>query len=739
MPSDNPRVIRVAVPLPLRGLFDYLPPVGVDIKNIPAGIRVIVNVGRRRLVGLVCESGVPPHVEVRRLRPALRCLDTRPLIDRHTLALIHFTANYYHHPIGEVMVSALPRFLRDQTEIGIAHREQWRLAVGVDALHQAIARAPRQRDMVAYFHDLDPHRAHDAHVLAEFGRGWRTLLGELVKKELVIREKRPWLEVAPGGDTWPELNAAQSHAVAHIWQAGAADRYAVHLLEGVTGSGKTEVYLHLVDKALQTGRQSLVLVPEIGLTPQLITHFRNRFAVPIATMHSGLGDVDRRNAWLSAASGQALIVIGTRSAIFTPIPRLGLIIVDEEHDASFKQQEGFRYHARDLAVWRGREQNAQVVLGSATPSLETIHHANSGRYKHHRLNYRVGKAKPPRLRLVDVRHKQLDSGLSGTLLAAMGDEIRQGQQVLLFLNRRGYSPVLFCHNCGWLARCPRCDVPMTYHAQAGCLRCHHCDFETALPSQCPECSQEPPKPLGQGTERLESSLQSHFADVGILRIDRDTTRRRGALIKYLGAVRDGQYPILIGTQMLTKGHHFSNVTLVGVIDADQGLYSADYRAHERLAQLLIQVAGRAGRESRQGTVMIQTCQPEHPLLITLLRDGYRAAAEMILKERRDTGMPPYSYLALLRAESLNEAMPMRFLTLAAESLRPLAHPQVDLLGPVIAPMPRRAGRYRSQLLIRAFSREHLHNLLKQGLARLDKLPGARQVRWSVDIDPVDLY
>lgn len=739
MASKNPSVIRVAVPLPLRGLFDYLPPPGTDMKNIPVGIRVVIHVGRRSLVGLVCESGVTPSVDVDRLRPAIRCLDDKAIVDSHTLSLIRFAANYYHHPIGEVMVSALPGFLRDQTDVEPAYREQWRLASGVDALHREIARAPRQRDMVVFLQNLDPYHAHDARVLSDYGRGWRTVLYQLVKKGLVIREQRPWLEVAPGGDHWPKLNAAQSQVVADIWQAVLPGQYTTHLLEGVTGSGKTEVYLHLVKKTLKMGRQTLILVPEIGLTPQLITQFRNRFAVPVATLHSGLGDVDRRNAWVSAASGEALIVIGTRSAVFTPLPQLGLIIVDEEHDASFKQQDSFRYHARDLAVWRGRDQTAQVVLGSATPSLETLHHANTGRYKHHRLNHRVGKATPPSLRLIDVRHKQLDSGLSGTLLAAIGEEIRLGQQVLLFLNRRGYAPVLFCHNCGWLARCPRCDVPMTYHAQAECLRCHHCDYETPLPSHCPECRQKPPKPLGQGTERLESYLQSYFADVGVLRIDRDTTRRRGTLLKYLEAVHDGQYPILIGTQMLTKGHHFSNVTLVGVIDADQGLYSADYKAHERLAQLLIQVAGRAGRESRQGTVLIQTCQPEHPLLITLLRDGYRAAAEMILKERRDTGMPPYSYLALLRAEALKEEMPMHFLRNAAELLRALVDPQIDLLGPVIAPMPRRAGRYRSQLLIRAFSRERLYNLLKQGLPRLDKLPESRQVRWSVDIDPMDLY
>ncbi|OBS09457.1 Helicase PriA [Acidihalobacter prosperus] len=723
----------------MRAVFDYLPPPGLAATEIPVGARVVVRVGRRRLVGLVCEAGVDACIEPARLRPALACLDSVPLIDAQTLALIRFAADYYHHPIGEVAMNALPGLLREDADLAAGEIAVWRLASGAGTAHPAVARAPRQRALLAHFEALGGGQAHGADALAGFGDGWRATLRQLLGKGLVLAERRSCLAPARGGGVWPTPHAAQAEAVEAIWPASGEMSFAAHLLEGVTGSGKTEVYLRLIERALAAGRQALVLVPEIGLTPQLLVRFRERFAVPIAALHSGLGDGERRCAWLTAARGEAPIVIGTRSAVFTPMPGLGLIVVDEEHDASFKQQENLRYHARDLAIWRGRAQGARVVLGSATPSLETLHHARAGRYGHQRLLTRAGAAKPPRLRLLDIRHKRLDAGLSAQLLAAVGERLAAGEQVLLFLNRRGFAPVLICQGCGWVARCPRCDTPMTYHAQARSLRCHHCDRETRLPEACPECGQVDPMPLGQGTERLETVLAARFPDAGVLRIDRDTTRRRGALAERLEAVHSGEYPLLVGTQMLTKGHHFPSVTLVGVIDADQGLYSVDYRAHERLAQLLVQVAGRAGREQQPGEVMIQTGQPEHPLLITLLRDGYPAAAELILGERRATGMPPYSHLALLRAEAPGEAAPVAFLAAAAMALRPLAARTVDLLGPVPAPMPRRAGRYRAQLLLRAGTRAPLHRLLQTGLSQLDALPEARRVRWSLDVDPVDLY
>lgn len=734
-----PLVIRVAVPLPLRATFDYLLPPGCESGQVPVGVRVVVQFGSRRLVGLVCEAGVESRIMTSRLRPALACLDREPLIDESTLALIRFAADYYHHPIGEVVMNALPGLLREDVSIDAVGIQSWRLKSGVDATHKAVARAPRQREMIRYFGTLGHDQSYDAHVMGGFGNGWRFLLRQLVAKGLVICERKSYLTPSPGGGQWPILGQEQSEAVSAIWPDGTVPGFATNLLEGVTGSGKTEVYLSLIARALSADRQVLVLVPEIGLTPQLLARFRDRFEVPIAALHSGLSDAERRDAWFMVATGQAPIVIGTRSAVFTPLPHLGLIVVDEEHDGSFKQHENLRYHARDLAIWRARTQGACVVLGSATPSLETLHHAREGRYKHYRLLTRAGAAQPPRLHLLDVRHKRLDFGLSAPLLRAVRERVKGGEQVLLFLNRRGYAPAVICQACGWLARCPRCDVPMTYHAQIHRLRCHHCDYEMASPKKCPSCGQSDPIPLGQGTERLESTLKAHFPDQGILRIDRDTTSRRGALVEHLEAVHSGEYPLLIGTQMLTKGHHFPLVTLVGVIDADQGLYSFDYRAHERLAQLLIQVAGRAGREERAGDVLIQTSHPEHPLLVTLLRDGYSSAAELMLNERCMTAMPPYSYLALLRAEGHKEVYPAKFLDAAAMIFKTRSDNRIELLGPVPAPMPRRAGRYRSQLLLRASQRASLHQLIGEGLPYLESLPEARRVRWSLDVDPVDLY
>ncbi len=737
-PPDD--IIRVAVPIPLREALDYLPPRDADAPAAQPGMRVRVRVGRRQLVGVVLQAGVRSALPRQRLRPIEAVLDDEPLLDVPTLELIRFTADYYHYPVGEVAGAALPERLRNGGEARVAAIERWRVCEGSTPEHAELSRAPRQRALLAFMLELHAQGEDlDAETLTPFGDGWRPLLRNLLDKGLVERREDEGLPPAPGGERQPELHAEQRDAADAIWPAGDTPGYAPHLLEGVTGSGKTEVYMTLIERALAAGRQSLVLVPEIGLTPQLLARFRRRFAVPIAALHSGLAEAPRRDAWLAARSGEAAIVVGTRSAVFTPLPRLGLIVVDEEHDASFKQQDGLRYHARDLAVWRARRQDVPIVLGSATPSLETLHHALKGRYAHHRLVARAGGARPPQLRIMDIRHGRLDAGLSAQLLSAVRERLERGEQVLLFLNRRGFSPVIICHECGWVAQCPRCDAHMTYHAASARLRCHHCGHEEAAPTACPACGAPEPKPVGQGTERVEQTLAAQFPDAGLLRIDRDTTRRRGALDASLEAAHSGRFPLLLGTQMLTKGHHLPNVTLVGVIDADQGLFSADYRAHERLAQLLVQVAGRAGREERPGEVIIQTHQPEHPLLHTLLGGGYRAAAQVLLSEREMTGMPPYTWLAVLRAEAAQKEAPMRLLSAALELFDTLRNGAVDLLGPVPAPMERRAGRYRAQLLLRSHERAALHNLLAQALPRLESLPEARRARWSLDVDPVDLY
>jgi primosomal protein N' (replication factor Y) len=570
------------------------------------------------------------------------------------------------------------------------------------------------------------------------GKNWRSAIRVLEEKGLVIRVEQPcWTrnEVVVPSMVAPQLNPAQSQAVASVSEhLGEGSRF---LLQGVTGSGKTEVYLEIIEKVIKAGRQTLVLVPEIGLTPQLLRRFRERLGNSIAVMHSGLNDSERHCAWAMASSGEAQVVIGTRSAVFTPLKRPGLIVIDEEHDASLKQQDGFRYHARDLAVMRAHRLNIPILLGSATPSLESLRRCEEGAYQLLRLPKRAGAAKPPSIQLLDMRKGQQKDGLSGILIDEIHRHLKQQGQVLLFLNRRGFAPTLLCEDCGWIAHCQRCDARMTWHEGSRQLRCHHCGAEQAIPKQCGDCGSEHLYPLGQGTERIEQTLEEAFPDVTIERIDRDSTRRKGALESSLARAHTGESRILIGTQMLAKGHDFPGVTLVGILDCDQGLFSADFRAAERMAQLITQVAGRAGRAERQGEVLIQTRNPDHPLLQTLIHQGFEAFAKELLEERRMAQLPPFAYLALLRVEAQQREVPARFISQLLKALPRID--QVDLLGPVPAPMEKRAGRFRYQLLISARERGPLHAQLHQLMHLIREMPETRKVRWSLDVDPVEMF
>ncbi|WP_297831469.1 primosomal protein N', partial [Thermomonas sp.] len=521
----------------------------------------------------------------------------------------------------------------------------------------------------------------------------------------------------------------------------AARGFAPFLLDGVTGSGKTEVYLQAIADCLARGRQALVLVPEIGLTPQALARFRARLGVPVHALHSGLNDGERAATWMAASRGQARVVVGTRSAAFVPLPEPGLIVIDEEHDGSYKQFDGIRYQARDFAIVRARALGIPVVLGSATPSLESLHNARSGRYAHLRLRQRAGQARPPAVRVLDVRKRKLHAGLSEESLTAIRAALTAGGQVLVFRNRRGYAPVLLCHDCGWSAHCPRCGTPerptaMTVHGHGRRLQCHHCGARKPAPPACPDCAGLALQPQGNGTERIEEELRARFDDVPVLRIDRGSTGHRDALQQHLDAL--GNHPgILIGTQMLAKGHDLPNLTLVVVVGIDEGLFSADFRSGEKLAQLLVQVAGRAGRADRPGTVLLQTHHPEHLLLTTLVQRGYHGFAEDELALREAAGFPPFAHLALLRAEDRHADPPLRFLQQAKAGLEPAQ--DVEIHGPLPAPMPRRAGYVRSQLLLSSPRRAALHAALAALMPALYALPEARRLRWSLDVDPQDLY
>lgn len=532
------------------------------------------------------------------------------------------------------------------------------------------------------------------------------------------------------------LNVAQQSAVTTVYQA--FNTFQTFLLEGITGSGKTEVYAHLVEKALAASKQVLILVPEIGLTPQMIKRFEERFQVPVASLHSTLTDKQRYHAWYLAKTGVAPIVIGTRSAVFTPLQNPGLFIIDEEHDLSFKQQEGVRYSARDLLVMRGLKENCPVLLGTATPSLETLHNVNLGRYQKLTLPTRPGNAQPPRLHILDIRHKKLMEGLSAQLLGKIKEHLASEGQVLLFLNRRGFSPVYMCFDCGWIQQCTHCDSKMTLHKKHNRLSCHHCLTHQPIPESCPSCKAFNLHPIGVGTQRLESALQEHFPSHKILRIDRDTTQTKGSLNATLTEAEGGGAHILIGTQMIAKGHHFPHVTLVGILDVDGALFSVDFRSLERMGQLITQVAGRAGRAERLGTVMLQTCHPEHPLLNLLLEKGYPVFAKTLLEERKAAALPPYHYHALVRADAKKTEVGLNFLQNLKMRIAQQRIPNFRILGPVPAPMERRAGYHRAQLLFQSPDRGLLHKTIQTLIKTMDNFP-TKTVRWSIDMDPLDMY
>ena len=688
------------------------------------------------MIGIVMGTAERSDVAEEKLNSVLEVLDERPIVDSALLELLRWAAGYYHHPIGEVVASALPTALR--TGAGTrASEERWRITT---AGEQACARdepsrAPKQRRLLQELRGA-PRTPHE--LRERLGDSWRAAARPLTVRgwiESALAETGDAAEIPSAPQPGPPLNDEQQAAAAAI-QSGLG-RFGAFVLQGVTGSGKTEVYLRAAQRTLAEGRSALVLVPEIGLTPQLLGRFRERLAAPMAVLHSGLTERERLLAWREAFSGRARVVLGTRSAVFAPVSNLGIIIVDEEHDASYKQHDGgFRYSARDLAVMRARGANVPVVLGSATPAIETLHNLDSGRYTRLTLTRRAMRAAPPRLSLIDLRAHAQSGGLSTPAVQAMTAHLAAGAQVLVFINRRGYAPTLLCTACGWIAPCTECDARLTVHLAARALRCHHCGADAPLPQRCPQCGFAV-KAVGQGTERVEETLTSVFPGVPVVRLDRDVIRRPGELEQAMHRIASGEGRIVIGTQMVTKGHDFPNVTLVVVLNADQGLFSSDFRAPERLAQTIVQVAGRSGRGERPGEVLVQTEFPEHPLLNGLLAEGYEGFARTALAERRAAAWPPFSRLAAVRDSAASAEAALAFLTEAralAEDAR-----GVHLLGPVPAAMAKRAGRHHAQLLIESRERGGLHRFLDTWLPRVQSLPSARRVRWALDVDPIELF
>ena len=742
-PADGPAVLRVALPVPLPRLFDYLPPAGLAPSGAlsdTVGHRIRVPFGKREVVGVVAATG-PADGDAPELRAALGLLDDRPLLGGELLASLRWLARYLHAPPGEVLATALPAALRRGEPLPDTHVHGWTLT---EAGHTGLPglRAGRPRRLAEQLAGGPVEES----VLDATMPGWRPAARALATRGLAQRLALGPDQRAPAAATALQANPEQQVAIDQLRDAG--DRFAPFLLDGVTGSGKTEVYLQAIADCLARGRQALVLVPEIGLTPQMLQRFRARLGVPVHALHSGLNDNERAKVWAAAWRGEARVVVGTRSAVFVPLPDAGLVVVDEEHDGSYKQLDGIRYHARDFALVRAQALGVPVVLGSATPSLESLHNARTGRYAHLRLTRRAGDAAPPAVRVLDVRKRPLDAGLSPEALQAITHALEGGGQVLVFRNRRGYAPVLLCHDCGWSAQCPRCDTAtggsaMTVHGGGRRLQCHHCGLRRPVPPACPDCAGFALQPQGAGTEKLEEVLSGRYPDVPVLRIDRGSTRRRDALESMLAGL--GERPgILVGTQMLAKGHDLPQLALVVVVGIDEGLFSADFRAPEKLAQLLVQVAGRAGRATRRGEVLLQTHHPGHPLLQVLVTGGYHAFADAELGQREAAGFPPFAHLALLRAEAKDLEATRAFLGAARALFDDAQRADGDaqrllLHGPLPAPMPRRAGYQRMQLLLSAGNRRDLHAVLDVTAHALHALPEARRVRWSLDVDPTDLY
>lgn len=731
-----PLILCIAVPSPLRRVFDYLPPRGVTSAP-PVGVRVKVSFSGREMTGILMEVRTRSDVKQNKLKHALEIIDDEPLLPHHLLSLCQWAAQYYQHPLGDALHTLLPVLIRqgdplhaEDTLYGLSHKAD---------VTPPPARAIKQLNIIQIL-KLYPHGLSESEFKAMALS--KSALTTLIHKGLVIKQKT---RMMPTASTTNEhllrevplnLNADQQKAVAVI--STSLNQFEAFLLDGITGSGKTEVYLHIIERVLHAGKQVLMLVPEIGLTPQTVTRFQKRFNVAIDVLHSGLTDHERLSAWVNAREGKARIIIGTRSAVFTPMAKPGIIIIDEEHDLSFKQQEGFRYHARDLSVLRARTENIPIILGSATPSFESIYNAQNGRYQLLRLNTRAGDAKIPPVHLLDIRSRPLQGGLSQPLIDAIKQELNKQHQVLIFLNRRGFAPTLMCHHCGWIAQCVRCDARMTVHRQPAHLHCHHCSSRRVIDKTCPQCNQTELLTLGLGTEQTEEMLQKLFPHSPIIRIDRDTTRRKNSMQNYLEEIKKGGACILLGTQLLAKGHHFPHVTLVGVIDIDSGLFSADFRGLEHCTQLLIQVSGRAGRADHAGAVFVQTHHADHPMMQSLITQGYAEFAVQALAERKLADLPPYSHLALFRAEATQLKTAEAFLFIIKE-LANQQHHNISVLGPLPAPMIKRAGWLRSQLLLQSHSRAALQHLLTTICSKIESLAESRRVRWSIDVDPQEMF
>jgi primosomal protein N' (replication factor Y) len=724
-------LIEVAVPVPLRQTFTYQ--VDENEHHVTVGDLIVVPFGARKVVAVVIAIDVKSTLASSKLKSIQSKIPFTQPLSEQLLVCLKKVALYYQQPLGEVCQLALPLILRKNKLAQIEPVPHWCLVTETSTVIEISHQAIKQQALLAIFVLKQQLSWPEIRALG-FSKQQLTAL----ENKGFIAPYSPLLSVyqfQPDHITKRnkhQLSVEQATAVSAI--NNQLNRYSCHLIEGITGSGKTEVYFQIIEHVLKLHQQVLLLVPEIGLTPQMLARIEKRFRVPVFLHHSAMNESERFHSWQATRQGHAAILVGTRSAVLLPFKKLGLIIVDEEHDLSYKQQDGVRYHARDVAILRANNESIPIVLGSATPALETLQHALSGRYTHHQLTQRAGNSQQAKLHLVDMNLQPVSHELSLSVKETMAATLAKGEQVLVFLNRRGYSPALACKECHHIMLCQRCDKPFTYHQHNKSLICHHCASQIMVPKQCEACGSVLLKPLGVGTEQLIEQLTLLFPEYPAVRIDRDSTQRKGAMQKMLNAIDENKYQLLIGTQMLAKGHHFPNVTLVVVLNVDAALFSCDFRAAEHLGQLLTQVAGRSGRASKPGQVIIQSYYPEHPLLQDLVNNGYSAFARSELVERKLAQLPPFTYHALLRAEAHNRDYVIQFLSWFLS----LNSEHCQLLGPLPAPMEKRAGKIRYHLLLSSKHRKALHQTLQVMIDQMEKNPMYQKVRWSLDIDPIDM-
>lgn len=730
MPVSHKTIVRVAVPSPPRRLFDYK--VKDNCAFVPnslvAGMRVSVPFGRRQIIGIIIEITNHSDIAPEKLKDVTDFVDDQPILSGRLLKLFKWASSYYQFPIGETLFHSLPILIRNGEPLPELRERYWTLSQkGIDAGEELLVSTPRQCSLFKLL--KSKINIKESFILEQFSRSILSKLEERGYAQLqYIENERVADDILVGNPRKP--NQEQQS----VLDAITLNDFNCWLIDGITGSGKTEIYLKCIEKILLMGKQALVLIPEINLTPQTERRFNSRFNVPIVVLHSGITKKQRLQGWAKSLSGEVKIILGTRSAVFTPMKKPGLIVVDEEHDSSYKQQDGFRYSARDLSVMRAQYEDIPILLGSATPSLESLRNCDEQRYRHLMLTKRAGSAAVPKWQTIDMRQEKIESGFAETTLSSMADTLDRSEQVLVFLNRRGFAPVMLCKQCGWAAECKYCDSKMTLHRSCNQLICHHCGARSNPPIGCPSCGSGQLIASGEGTERSELMLQDRFRKTQILRVDRDTTKKRGHMLDVIQTAQKGDPCILLGTQMLAKGHHFQHVTLVVIVDADASLLSPDFRSTERMGQLLTQVAGRSGRGKLPGNVLVQSYQPHHPVLQILLEKGYGPFARQLLAHRREVDLPPYQYLALVRAESKLASRAERFLLLAkatADSIRKSSR-ALYYTGPLPALLERRSGRYRYILRIESKNRKLLNSVLDK-LAR--NLESDHSVRWCIDVDP----